>query len=271
MKINRIRLNCSRTAPAAGEASSDAVLMYFRTPAVFIIGGEEKRIRRSSAVVFSSGYRQYFRSAVPGKPLKYDYVSFRASNADRQYIASLGVPLDVPVELHDDFVIAGLLKCMKSQSMKNSRHTAEFMELSMRMIFISLTAPADSSKADEKPDVPRYADLKALRETIYDDPMNTWTTDELSAELGVSKAYFHRIYFAAFGVTCRQDVIESRLLYAAELLKNTDLSVSAIAEQCGYDSDSYFMRQFKQHKGCTPSEYRRRSELTDMQDDEISP
>ncbi|MBQ1519507.1 MAG: helix-turn-helix transcriptional regulator, partial [Ruminococcus sp.] len=30
-------------------------------------------------------------------------------------------------------------------------------------------------------------------------------------------------------------------------------------ETCGYDSDAYFMRQFKQHKGFTPSEYRRRA------------
>ncbi|HOR22293.1 MAG TPA: AraC family transcriptional regulator, partial [Ruminococcus sp.] len=72
-------------------------------------------------------------------------------------------------------------------------------------------------------------------------------------------AYFHRIYRQAFGVTLRQDVIESRLIAAAELLETTDLSVSAIAERCGYFSDSYFMRQFRLHKGCTPTEYRRRA------------
>ena len=105
--------------------------------------------------------------------------------------------------------------------------------------------------------IPKFAELKALREAIYDDPMSSWSADEICEDMDISKTYFHRLYFAAFGVTCRQDVIESRLLYAAELLKNTDLSVSAIAEQCGYDSDSYFMKQFKQHKGCTPSEYRR--------------
>ena len=73
-----------------------------------------------------------------------------------------------------------------------------------------------------------------------------------------SRTYFHRLYFEAFGVTCRQDVIESRLLKAADLLKNTGKSVTEIAEACGYDSESYFMRQFKKHKECTPSEFRRR-------------
>jgi AraC-like DNA-binding protein len=78
-------------------------------------------------------------------------------------------------------------------------------------------------------------------------------------EMRISRTYFHRLWFAAFGVTCRQDVIESRLLRAAELLKNTDKSVYEIAVDCGYDSESYFMRQFKKHKNCTPSEFRRRA------------
>ena len=42
------------------------------------------------------------------------------------------------------------------------------------------------------------------------------------------------------------------------MLRNTENSVAQIAELCGYDSESYFMRQFKLHKGCTPTEYRRR-------------
>jgi AraC-like DNA-binding protein len=82
-------------------------------------------------------------------------------------------------------------------------------------------------------------------------------------DMQISRTYFHRLYFEAFGVTFRQDIIESRLIHASELLKNTDLSVTAISETCGYDSESYFMRQFKQHKGCTPSEYRRRVKNSD--------
>jgi AraC-like DNA-binding protein len=268
MKINTIKLNCSRFAPVLGEVSADSELIYFRTPAVFISGGEETKMRGSSAVIFSSGCQRNFRPASPGRPLRYDSVSFRASNADRQYLSSLGVPVNVPVELRDDFVISGIFKCMKSHSMHKSRHSAEFMELSMRMLLITLSEAAEPEQPARKPDVPRLSELKALRESIYDDPMNTWSADELCAELGVSKAYFHRLYLAAFGVTCRQDVIESRLLYAAELLKNTDLSVSAVAEQCGYDSDSYFMRQFKQHKGCTPSEFRQSARQDEGHDKE---
>ena len=88
--------------------------------------------------------------------------------------------------------------------------------------------------------------------------MKQWSVDDICYNLNISKTYFHRLYREAFGVTCIQDVIRSRIDYACELLKNTDLSISRISEKCGYENDSYFMRQFRQYKYCTPSEYRQK-------------
>ena len=77
-------------------------------------------------------------------------------------------------------------------------------------------------------------------------------------EMCIGKTYFHRIYLAYFGTTYIQDVINSKLEIAKKMLVETSWSVSAIAEKCGYESDSYFMRQFKKHTGITPTEYRRK-------------
>lgn len=257
MKIISITLNCRRDKAANGETGPDAVLYYFRSPVVFSAAGHDKVYKEDTAIIFSSGYKQYFRSA-DGSPIRYDCVRFRSSSADRQYMASMNLPIDSPVEISDGFVISSTLKSMKSRSQRKGKHLSEFMELCMRILFISLSEAAEPVTATHGETIPRYAELKKLRDDIYDDPMNDWSVDTICDDLNISKAYFHRLYLEAFGVTCRQDVIESRLMYAGELLKNTDLSISAIAEQCGYDSDSYFMRQFKQHKGCTPSEFRRR-------------
>lgn len=254
MRINSIKIGC-RSEMSAGDINTDSLLIYFRSPVLFFSGGREQRFNGSTVVIITGSYKQSFRAA-GGHKLRYDCISFRMSSADKQYFASLDIPADQPVELSDDYVIAGLIKCMKAQHMKKSRNSAEFMELTMRLLFIAVSEASDHYEHTADKSVPRYAELKKLREAIYDEPMGEWNSDVLAAEMGISRAYFHRIYLAAFGVTCRQDVIESRLLYAADLLKTTDLSVSAVAERCGYESDSYFMRQFRQHKGCTPTEYR---------------
>lgn len=255
MKVDRIRLNCRQKRPVEGSSGTEPSLFFIRTPAIFTTAEGEVRIDGPSAVIFTSGYRQSIRPAGE-QGLRYDMVSFRTSAADRQYMTAMGLPIDRPVHMKDSVTVADLLRAMRSQMVNGGRNRREFAELAMRLIFIAVCDGAEP--VPEENELPRYEELRALREAIYDDPMNPWSVEEMCSDMGVSRTYFHRLYLKAFGVTCRQDVIESRLLYAAELLKNTDMSVSEVAEQCGYDSDSYFMRQFKQHKGCTPSEYRRR-------------
>ena len=48
-----------------------------------------------------------------------------------------------------------------------------------------------------------------------------------------------------------------RLNHCAELLKATDLSITEIALQAGFNDPDYFSRQFKQHYQLNPSDFRR--------------
>lgn len=257
MIINRIQLNCHRDTAFGSELGADPVFIFFRTPVTYTDNNTEYATARSSAVLLPSGYSQTF-SPVKGKTLRYDMVSFSATAADRHYITSMELQMNIPVEFDDDYVISSTLRSMKSQSMHRGKHFNEFMELSMRIILIVMSEAKGSNARLAEEKIPKFAELKRIREAMYDEPMNSWSVEEMCEDMQISRTYFHRLYMKAFGVTFRQDVIESRLIHAAELLKNTDLSVTAISEICGYDSESYFMRQFKMHKGCTPSEYRRR-------------
>lgn len=56
--------------------------------------------------------------------------------------------------------------------------------------------------------------------------------------------------------TLRQD---ARMREASKLLLHSSLSVERISENLGYEYPTYFMRIFKKHHGCTPSEYRQRN------------
>ena len=257
VKINSIKLNCRQRIPDENYGS-DTVLFVFRTPVIMKTGDKETRTSGCTAMISTSGYRRSFLPAEGGR-LVYDYISFRSSAADRQYAASINLPVDVPVELKDPMTVISLMRNIKARSLYKGKYRSEFIELAMRLIFLAICDDPGEQNKTEGEDIPRYNELKALREAIYADPVNQWSTDEICSEMGISHTYFHRLYLRAFGVTCRQDVIESRLMYAAELLKNTDIPITEIAVECGYDSESYFMRQFKQHKGCTPTEFRRRN------------
>lgn len=257
MKINKISLGCQKTKAVSDEPVTNLMLLLFRTPVIIENTRNSIRVEGSSAMILTSPYGCSLHSA-DGIPARYDYISFNASNADRQYISSLALPVDEPIILRNELNISMMFRMMKTRSVTEGKNRSEYMELVMRLIFVALSDEIELSGSFFGTKIPHYHKLRELRSRIYDDPVYNWNTEEICSELGISRAYFHRLYLEAFGVSCRQDIIESRLLYASGLLKDTDRTITQIAEECGYESESYFMRQFKKHKGCTPTEFRRR-------------
>ncbi len=81
-----------------------------------------------------------------------------------------------------------------------------------------------------------------------------------------SMYYSHATVSSAFrkylGVTLSEYLISLRLDYAAELLANTSMTALEICSAVGYDSFSYFIKQFKKKFGVTPHKYRSDSKKT---------
>lgn len=259
MKIIKIKIS-EKSPGDLRETMQDHCLYLFRSPMIFTAEGTDRPFAKGCAVLYESGVPREFRTAA-ANVLNYDLVQFRLSAAERQYISSMRIPLNTPVEIKDSFIISSALKMLDIQWNSSASRKNELGELYMRIILIDLERCCCGDQLQEKHiRIPKYNQLKELRDAVYSDPVRERTVEDVCDWLNVSRSYFHRLYTNTFGVTFRQDVIESRLAYAARLLRTTDMSVSAAAEECGYESDAYFMRQFRQHYGCTPTEYRRKTE-----------
>ena len=103
-----------------------------------------------------------------------------------------------------------------------------------------------------------YAEqLQQLRQEIQTSPHSDWNITSFSKALGVSGSYFQKLYKLQFHVSCMDDVINARLRKAKKLLKDSNLHIQEIAEQCGYQNACHFMRQFKGKVGLTASQYRK--------------
>lgn len=100
------------------------------------------------------------------------------------------------------------------------------------------------------------AALLSLRREIYLHPETDWNGELCSIRLNISKSYFHKLYLKVFGVSFMQDLQQSRLNRARQLLLTTSMLLPEIAEQCGYDYYN-FMRFFKKEMGMTPTQYRK--------------
>jgi DNA-binding response OmpR family regulator len=76
--------------------------------------------------------------------------------------------------------------------------------------------------------------------------------------LGMSRANFYRKVKNLTGLSPIDLIRNIRVEFGAHLLKNTDLNISEIAQQTGFNSRSYFAKSFKTVYGITPTEYLKR-------------
>ena len=81
---------------------------------------------------------------------------------------------------------------------------------------------------------------------------------ELAQMACVSVSAFHRMFRRHTRCTALDYIVRLRIGHACALLMQGKLAVSTIAEQVGYASQALFNRQFKAHKGMTPSDFRGR-------------
>lgn len=80
--------------------------------------------------------------------------------------------------------------------------------------------------------------------------------EALAAQFYLNPDYMDRLFKKEAGMSMKEYLSNERLRVSEELLAKTDLPVTEIAMQVGYNSISAFTRLFKRHTDLNPSEYR---------------
>ena len=87
-----------------------------------------------------------------------------------------------------------------------------------------------------------------------------WPVPRLAKVSGVSEAHFARSFKDAFGVPPHRYLLTRRIERAKALLRDTDLAITEIAFQTGWDSLGSFGRTFRDITGESPSALRAREQ-----------
>lgn len=112
-------------------------------------------------------------------------------------------------------------------------------------------APAPISEEDD-------ALLKKVDAYIAQNLRRNFTIRDLSNHLYMEYSYLSRLFSAKYGVRLKQYITQKRLLSAKEMITGTNLTMTEIAEQCGFETLYRLERIFKKEEGISPTEYRSR-------------
>lgn len=82
--------------------------------------------------------------------------------------------------------------------------------------------------------------------------------DAYCKQFDINKFYLTHLFKENLHIPPIKYITSLRIERAKKMLRETNLSISAISKDCAYEDTAYFCRVFKKSEGCTPLHYRSR-------------
>ncbi len=81
--------------------------------------------------------------------------------------------------------------------------------------------------------------------------------EQIADIAGMSVRHFQRQFKNIYLITPQEYIVMLRMQKAIQLLLRTDMTITEIAPECGYQDSNLFSRQFRKNTGLSPRSYRR--------------
>lgn len=105
----------------------------------------------------------------------------------------------------------------------------------------------------------KITQLKPVLEYIEAHFSGPLSLSELSGVIGMNPKYFCRFFTSITQQTPMNYVNYYRIEQASNMLCNTDLTVTEIGLECGFNDTCHFVKTFKKYKGITPKQFQKRN------------
>lgn len=154
----------------------------------------------------------------------------------------------------DDEAIQEMAEKMIKEIMYPSTFSESTIKLYMGLFMIELIKNSHKVERIEEASMQHYLIVESLK--YIEENFKDASLYELAEKLRQSHYGLSKTIKKATSHTFKELLQERRLIKAKELLEATDMTMTSIAEQVGYDNISYFYRIFKAKYGKTPKEFK---------------
>lgn len=102
----------------------------------------------------------------------------------------------------------------------------------------------------------RMATINGIRQFLSAHMAEVPEFHELASMAGMSRSHFSRTFHAVAGMSLRHYILRQRVERACELLKQSHLSLTSIAVQCGFYDLPHLNKAFRRRFGVSPYRFR---------------
>ena len=132
----------------------------------------------------------------------------------------------------------------------------------LRLLTITIREAAKQAGQlkDEDEKVEQFRELMTgAIQYVHDHYAEDLRLEMICKKFTISKSYFCQLFKRFTGKTYGDYLIDYRLQKAAEMLLNSDMTVTDVSYGAGFNDLAYFSRVFKRHTGVTPSDFKKKA------------
>lgn len=227
------------------------ILLVIRSDAFIEFEKETIHVKPYSVILIKSGTPHVLRAA--SDIYINDWCSFVLADDEKDIFCGSSIPMNQIFCSPNTLFCTKIIRLMENEFIGQSYLRSNNLSLFFKILLNKYYEIAYDPNLNK----PYYTPLTALRNRIYDEPLQEYSVDKLADELHLSKPYFHRLYKQYFGVSPISDILTVKTEYAKRLLSSTNYPISVISEKLGYPNESQFIKQFKKRTGKSPLKFRR--------------
>ncbi len=154
--------------------------------------------------------------------------------------------------IHDEFMMKNWLSDI------NDNNSAELVLLEMRARMLRMSANTRLEKEKLSTPINDLSLVEKIAIYIAQNYFHPLTVLDIGRAVGLNPDYANSIFKKTFGCTLHEYAIQERIAHAQRKLVLSDLSITEIAFDCGFNSISRFNAAFLKLNECKPSEYRKK-------------
>jgi AraC-like DNA-binding protein len=148
------------------------------------------------------------------------------------------------------------------QPNRNARDAADTCRIASRLmtgLLMDLDAASDRAASDavRGTDLHHRKLVMELASRISESPKDVPPIAEMADQAGYSPDHFARVFKRVLGQSPQAYAVQAKINRACQLLTESPLTISQIADALGYEDIYFFSKQFRQKMSCTPTQYRR--------------
>lgn len=234
----------------------------------YTVGSMSRRLSKGDTFILYPGVEVQY-CADSEEPWEYGWAGFMGADAAsiiRNTAFTKETPYILQGRIPEEKLRDGLERIYQ---VKGNTYEAAVAMAGALYIFLAVFMHYGEKKNQKKEIRSTYVEkAEKYIETNYSYPV---TVEDVAAYVGISRSHLFRSFQTYLGKSPKEYLSEYRIKQACHLLKETDLSVSAIAYSVGFENNLYFSKAFKKQKRISPSEYRKdRKTQQSFQKDSLS-